>query len=85
MTDWATENRIDCRSLNGWRLAMSRHAEVERSKKASLVELVLPEAVVTSREQGVGFVVRAGRFEIEVPTDFDADGLRRLLAVVSAC
>ncbi len=82
MTDWATENRIDGRSLNGWRLAMSRHAEVERSKKASLVELVLPETVVGSQEQGSGFIVRAGCFEIEVPGDFDAVGLTRLLAAV---
>ncbi len=86
MSDWATENRVDCRSLNGWRLAMERHAEVEEAKRASLVELVLPEAVVSSPEQRTCFVVRAGCFEIEVLTDFDSDGLGRLLSAVrSAC
>lgn len=82
MSDWATENRVDGRSLNAWLQSMKRQAAVARGKQA-MVELV-PRPV--SQPQARSFIVRAGGFEVEVPADFDADALARLLAVVrSTC
>ncbi len=84
MSEWAAENRVDGRSLNAWLQSMKRQADVERGKRAGLVELVLPEKTKAAEFQP--FVVKVGEYEVEVPPSFDDAALLRLLSVVrSAC
>jgi transposase-like protein len=76
---WAREHGVDARSLNAWRLALTRH-ERRPASKPKVVEWI----AAPSRHAPT-FVVHAGRFAVEVDPDFDAGALKRLLAVVAAC
>lgn len=75
---WARAHGIDARSLNAWRLALSRRDSV--GPPVRFVELVAPPA-----EPTLVYSVRVGRFEVQVPAHFDEACLGRLLRVVAAC
>lgn len=77
LAEWARAEGIDGRSLNMWRLNLSRVGAEEPAPR--LVELV-PRAT-----RGRTFVVRCGPFAVDVGADFDQDTLHRILEVVAAC
>lgn len=76
---WARAQGIDPRSLNAWRVNLSRCARRAHAGTLRLVELV------PSPSPAARYVVRAGPWEVEVDDHFDADVLRRLLGVVAGC
>ena len=71
--EWARREGIDARSLNVWRMNLSR-----KRAPARLVELV--PTVRAAR-----YVVRCGHLEVEIGDDFNEATLFRLLQVVAAC
>ena len=74
---WAHAHGVDARSLHAWRLAFRRRAAAGQPE-LRLVELVSPGP---SREARYRVVV--GEVAIEVDDRFEAETLRRLLAVVA--
>lgn len=85
--EWARAHGIDGRSLNAWRMNLSRRESSPRSRPASrhrvarLVELVpAPMASPAAR-----YVVRVGDASIEFGTEFDETTLRRAIAVLRSC
>jgi transposase-like protein len=80
---WARTRGVDPRSLNAWRLNLERQGGSEDVEEpVRLVELV-PSS--PAEAEGPAYVVRCGRFEVEVDERFDDDTLRRLLRVVAWC
>lgn len=77
LADWARAEGIDGRSLNIWRVILTRGGATRPSPR--LVELI------PSAARAVGVVVRCGPFSVEVGDDFDQDALHRVLQVVAAC
>lgn len=77
-SEWARSNGVSARSLNAWRLNLER-AEARRQRPA-LVELVASPSPSSAR-----YRVLCGDLAVEVEADFDADVLRRLIDVVTAC
>lgn len=77
--DWARSNGVDARSLNAWRVALERRAAraIPAGGGTRFVELVAGAPIQ-------GLTLRIGRAEIDVPANFDAGVLQRLLAVVVA-
>jgi hypothetical protein len=75
--EWARHHGVDGRSLNAWRLNLERSADTD----------VLPRLVelVASTTPAVTLRVWCGPFVVEVHHDFDAELLRRVLAVVASC
>jgi len=81
-SDWSQAHGIDGRSLNAWRLKLRRSAAVQGPVR--LVELVAAESTATSgRDER--YLVRSGRFTVEVGERFQDDTLLRLLRVVASC
>ena len=74
--EWAREHGIDGRSLQAWRLNLSRQAP----RRPRFIELVPPAPVERAR-----YVVRVGGHAVEVDERFDDATLRRLLSVVASC
>lgn len=77
---WARANNIDARSLNAWRVNLSRASR----SSLRLVELVartsggpLPDRAACT--------VRFGEFAVEVDASVDEDLLVRVLRAVRAC
>jgi transposase-like protein len=83
IADWARAHGIDGRSLNAWRVNLSRRGVPRAAVVAPrLVELV-PAASVgppTAR-----YVLQVGGVELEVGDDFHEPGLRRLVALLKSC
>ena len=78
--EFARSRGVDGRSLNAWRINLGR------SKKAPEVpELQLVELVAAAPVKRPVLTVRCGPFAVDVPTQFDAAELARLLRVVEAC
>lgn len=76
--EWARRRGIDARSLNMWRLNLSRSASTPRLR---LVELVA-EAVPADAEP---VLVQCGRFTVAVRPGVDETLLRSVLGAVAAC
>lgn len=76
---WAREHGVDARSLNAWRLAVTRHERRPPDNPAMV------EWIAAPTRHAPTFVVHAGRFMVEVDPAFDAGALKRLLTVVAAC
>lgn len=76
--EWAKRHGVDARSLNAWRVNLSRMAGPE---PFHVVEL-LSEA---SSPRFGRYVVHVDGLSIEVDDDFREDTLARLLRVVGAC
>ena len=74
---WARNNGVDPRSLNAWRVNLTRGRR--SAAPLRLVELVPAE------EDRPAFVVRVGVFTVEVDARFEPSSLRRLLEVVASC
>ena len=80
---WARAHGIDARSLNAWRLILARK---DGNSEKEHVPLTFLELVPSSRpgHPSTSVGLRVGDVHIDVPDDFDADQLRRILQVVLA-
>jgi hypothetical protein len=76
---WARAHGVDARSLNAWRLALTRH------ERPSPPRLDFVELVAEVPRSAPPFLVHAGPYTVEVDAAFDASALRRLLGVVASC
>jgi hypothetical protein len=80
--EWAREHGIDGRSLNAWRINLSRSQTSERETTAlRLVELV---PTTTQRSEG-RYLVHAAGHAIELGADFDEATLVRLVRALRSC
>jgi transposase-like protein len=80
--DWARAHGIDGRSLNAWRVNLSRRGgQPVRALAPRLVELV-PAAPASAASR---YVLRVGGVELEVGDDFNEVGLRRLVTLLKSC
>ncbi len=76
---WSREHGVDGRSLHAWKLNLARRGGHAPLRLVELLPAVVSRTVSPMR-------VSCGPFVVEVPADFDEDGLVRLLGVVStAC
>lgn len=86
--EWARARGIDARSLNAWRINLSRGGadEKRKAKRATrrprLIELVPAAASSTLTAR---YVVRVGGCAVELGDDFDDATLRRVIAVLRSC
>lgn len=74
---WARREGIDGRSLNLWRVNLTRHET--KAPPTRLVELV------PTPPPPVRYTIRCRHLAVEFGDDFDQDTLFRLLQVVAAC
>jgi len=83
LAEWARTHGIDGRSLNAWRVNLSRRG-VPRARALAprLIELV-PATPPSS--SAVRYVLRVGGVEFEVGDDFNEVGLRRLVTLLKSC
>jgi transposase-like protein len=79
--EWARRHGIDGRSLNAWRVNLSRGGRAGAA--AARVRLV--ELVPAAEPAPVRYVVRCGDLAVEVDEHFDDATLLRLLRVVASC
>lgn len=80
--EWARENGIDGRSLNAWRINLSRSGASEKAvSKPRLVELV-PAAPARAEAR---YVVRLAGADVELADDFREETLMRLVRALRAC
>lgn len=79
--EWAREHGIDGRSLNAWRINLSRPSSEREVQPLRLVELV-PTPIERSDAR---YVVRVGVLAIELGADFDEDTLVRLVRALRSC
>jgi hypothetical protein len=81
--EWARTHGIDGRSLNAWRVNLSRRGVPQaRALTPRLIELV-PAAPPSS--SAARYVLRVGGVELEVGPDFNEVGLRRLVTLLKSC
>lgn len=82
---WARAHGLDGRSLNGWRVALEQRERTRRraeSRDLRIVELVARAPDLSPRPY---YRVLCGELAVEVDDGFQAETLRRLLAVVQTC
>ncbi len=79
---WARANNIDARSLNAWRVNLSRGGS---RSPLRLVELVADKPGTTPSENHAPCTVRFGGFAVEVDSSIDDALLVRVLRAVRAC
>lgn len=79
---WARRHGVDGRSLNAWRLNLARRiGQGELRPPVRLVELV-PTVPMSPAPR---YLVRCGRFEVELDDGFEEEVVERLLRVVAGC
>ena len=78
---WARAHGVDARSLNAWRVNLSRSSKAAKAKEVALVELV-PAASVGG---GARYVLDLGEARLEFDDRCSADTLRRVVAAVRGC
>ena|ERR1700761_6134579 len=80
--EWAREHGVDGRSLNAWRINLSRSgATEEEAAKPRLVELVPPAPSRTNAR----YVVHVDDARIELTDDFREETLVRLVRALRVC
>jgi transposase-like protein len=81
--EWAREHGIDGRSLNAWRINLSRSVtnELETPTPLRLVELV---PAPTARDDA-RYLVRVRDLAIELGPDFDDETLVRIVRALRSC
>jgi len=77
--EWARENGVDGRSLNAWRINLSRSRAPEEAARPRLVELV------PAPQPGARYVVLLDGARIELADDFREETLVRLVRALRAC
>lgn len=81
MGEWARDNGVDGRSLNTWRINLSRSRAPEGAAKLRLVELV----PATPPRADTRYVVHVDGARIELADDFREETLVRLVRALRAC
>jgi len=83
LAKWARDHGIDGRSLNAWRVNLTRRG-VPRARAVApkLVELVPSAAFTVARAP---YVLHVGGVELEVSDNFDEGSLRRLVGLLKSC
>lgn len=82
--EWAREWGVDGRSLNAWRINLSRRstpAPPRSAKSMHLVELV----PVSAPKRAPRYVVHLDQISVELGEDFEEATLHRLIAVLRSC
>ena len=79
--EWARDNGVDGRSLNAWRINLSRSRAPKEGAKPRLVELV-PAAPSRADAR---YVVHVDGARIELADDFREETLVRLVRALRAC
>ena len=79
--EWARDNGVDGRSLNAWRINLSRSRAPEEATKPRLVELV----PATPPRADARYVVHIDSARIELADDFREETLVRLVRALRAC
>jgi hypothetical protein len=79
--EWARDNGVDGRSLNAWRINLSRSRRPEAAAKPRLVELV----PATPPRADARYVVHVDGARIELADDFREETLVRLVRALRAC
>jgi len=84
LATWAGSHGIDGRSLNLWRVNLSRRgtSSPRAVKPVQLVELV---PAVPRNVPRAPYVLRVGGVELEVGDQFDEQSLRRLVGILKSC
>lgn len=82
--EWARQRGLQGRSLHAWRLILD-HKRKGRSPRSDVrfVEFLAPVPPQPKIEPV--YVIHVGALRVDVRGDFDADVLRRLVAVVASC
>jgi hypothetical protein len=83
---WAQEHGIDARSLNAWRVNLTRAGRdaVVQPSAAAIPGLRLVELVAAPPPASAAYRIRCGLFEVEVAGEIDAERLSKLLRVMAA-
>ena len=79
---WARDNGVDGRSLNAWRINLSRSRALDDAVNPRLVELV-PATPLHAAD--ARYVVHVDGARIELADDFREETLVRLVRVLRAC
>lgn len=84
LATWARAHGVDGRSLNLWRVNLSRRGapSLRAVKPVQLVELV---PAVPRNVPRAPYVLRVGGVELEVGDQFDEQSLRRLVGLLKSC
>jgi hypothetical protein len=77
---WAHAHGVDARSLNAWRVALSR-----RDKNRKPIAHTLVELVPSIRHQTARYGVSCGGFRVEFDDGFSGETLARVLHVLRRC
>ena len=78
---WARDNGVDGRSLNAWRINLSRSPALAETPKPRLVELV----PATPPGVNARYVVHLDGARVELTDDFREETLVRLVRALRAC
>lgn len=86
LRDWARQHGFDGRSVHAWGLNLARRGTVTRaSGPAPVPNPRFVELFTTPVQPAPVYLVHVGDLRIEVPANFDAEVLRRLVGAVAAC
>lgn len=84
---WARAHGLDARSLNGWRVALEQRDRTRR--RAEVLDLRVVELVARKwepePEPPARYRILCGELAVEIDDSFEAETLRRILAVVQTC
>lgn len=87
LRDWARQRGFDGRSVHAWALNLGRRREVASQASAAppVPNPRFVELFTTPVQPAPVYLVHVGDLRIEVPANFDAEVLRRLVVAVAAC
>ncbi|MCC7536335.1 MAG: hypothetical protein IT379_08985 [Deltaproteobacteria bacterium] len=87
-TQWAREHGVDARSLNAWRVNLTRARDAKRqsgsTRTPTLVELV-PMTTSSPIAAAAHYVVRVADVELVLGDDFREETLVRLVRSLRTC
>jgi transposase-like protein len=85
VTAFAEQVGLSAATLYSWRRKLSGDDEEDDGSTGRLVQVAMARSSAGTRRAGV-LVLRVGEeFEVELDEDFDAEALRRLLAILDEC
>lgn len=82
LSDWARAHGIDGRSLNLWRVNLSRRGQARRAAPVPRMVELVPVGAPPSASL---YVLRVDGVELEVGHSFDEASLVRLVRVLKSC
>ena len=84
LATWARAHGVDGRSLNLWRVNLSRRG-APSLRAVSSVQLVELVPAVPRNVPRAPYLLRVGGVELEVGEQFDEQSLRRLVGLLKSC